>query len=119
MPLYRSSRNVGSYPRDWGGPSKLASSLRYPGVPIPPSPLYCEPAAVAIHPRDRLHAMDESLEKHAESFRPDLIGGLRVWTGPDTYVEVAYFTSETEAREGETKGAARRARRPDGRVSSR
>jgi hypothetical protein len=28
---------------------------------------------------------------------------LRTWTGPDEYVEVAYFTSEAEAREGETK----------------
>lgn len=53
--------------------------------------------------RDRLRAMDESLETHAASFRPDLIGGFRVWTGPDTYVEVAYFTSEAEAREGERK----------------
>jgi hypothetical protein len=53
--------------------------------------------------RDRLHAMDESFVEHAASFRPDLIGGLRVWTGPDTYVEVAYFTSEAKAREGETK----------------
>lgn len=53
--------------------------------------------------RDRLRAMDERFAEHAASFRPDLIGGLRVWTGPDTYVEVAYFTSEAEAREGETK----------------
>ena len=26
---------------------------------------------------------------------------LRVWTGPDRYVEAAYFTSEAEARAGE------------------
>lgn len=51
--------------------------------------------------RDQLHAMDESFVEHAASFRPDLIGGLRVWTGPDTCVEVAYFTSEAEARAGE------------------
>jgi hypothetical protein len=53
--------------------------------------------------RDRLHAMDESFVEHAPSFRPDLMGVLRVWTGPDTYVEAAYFTSEAAAREGETK----------------
>lgn len=53
--------------------------------------------------RDRLHAMDESFEKHAASFRPDLIGGLRVWTGPDVSVDVNYFTSEADAREGEKK----------------
>lgn len=53
--------------------------------------------------RDQLHAMDEAFVNHAPSFRPDLMGGLRVWTGPDTCVDVAYFTSEAEAREGEQK----------------
>lgn len=53
--------------------------------------------------RDRLREMDDELAKQAASFRPDLIGGLRVWTAPDTYVEAAYFTSEAAAREGETK----------------
>ena len=53
--------------------------------------------------RERLHAMDDLFEKHAASFRPDLIGGLRAWTGPDSYVEVGYFTSEAEARKGEAK----------------
>jgi hypothetical protein len=53
--------------------------------------------------RDQLHAMDESFEKHAGSFRPDVVGVLRVWTGPATYIEAAYFTSEAEARAGETK----------------
>jgi hypothetical protein len=28
---------------------------------------------------------------------------LRVWTGSDTYVEIAYFKSEAEAREGEKR----------------
>jgi hypothetical protein len=55
--------------------------------------------------RDRMHAMDEQFAPHAPSFRPDLIGSLRIWTGPDTYVEVAYFTSEAAAREGEKKEA--------------
>jgi hypothetical protein len=55
--------------------------------------------------RDRVHAMDAGFEDHAPSFRPDLIGVLRVWTAPDTYVEAAYFTSEAEAREGEKKEA--------------
>jgi hypothetical protein len=53
--------------------------------------------------RDRLHAMDRSFEQHAPSFRPDIIGGIRVWTGPDRYTEVAYFTSEADARAGEKK----------------
>ncbi len=53
--------------------------------------------------RARLHAMDDTFMEHAASFRPDLIGGLRIWTGPDTYVAVNYFTSEAAAREGEKK----------------
>lgn len=53
--------------------------------------------------RAQVHAMDEAFVPHAQTFRPDLIGGLRVWTGHDTYLEAAYFTSEAEAREGEKK----------------
>jgi hypothetical protein len=50
--------------------------------------------------RSRIERLDQSLEQYA-SLRPDLLGGLRVWTGPDRYVELAYFTSEAEARAGE------------------
>jgi hypothetical protein len=53
--------------------------------------------------RDQLHAMDAAFEQVAGSWRPDLIGVLRVWTGSDRYADVGYFTSEAEAREGEKK----------------
>jgi hypothetical protein len=53
--------------------------------------------------RDQMQEMDAAFEQHAPSFRPDLIGVVRTWTGPDTYVEAAYFTSEADAREGEKK----------------
>ena len=53
--------------------------------------------------RERVSALDEQFEAHAASFRPDLLGGFRMWTGPDTYIEVAYFTSESDARQGESK----------------
>jgi hypothetical protein len=53
--------------------------------------------------RGRIRAFDELFEAHAASFRPDLLGGFRMWTGSDSYVEVAYFTSESEARVGESK----------------
>jgi hypothetical protein len=52
--------------------------------------------------RGRVTAMDGESEQLA-SLRPDLIGGIRVWTGPDSAVEAAYFTSEAEAREGEKR----------------
>lgn len=50
--------------------------------------------------RSQMEKMDAAFEEHMH-LRPDLIGGLRIWTGPDSCVEVAYFTSEAEARAGE------------------
>jgi hypothetical protein len=46
----------------------------------------------------------ERLDAIFEEFvgeRPDIIGGLRAWTGPDSCIDVMYFTSEAEARKGE------------------
>ena len=51
----------------------------------------------------RMREMDDVFAPHAPSFRPDVLGGIRVWTGTDSYIEVAYFTSEADAREGEKK----------------
>lgn len=34
--------------------------------------------------------------------RPDLLGGLRVWFDGGEFAEVAYFTSEADARKGES-----------------
>jgi hypothetical protein len=50
--------------------------------------------------RATLERMDAAFEPLAGA-RPDILGGMRVWTGKDTCVDVAYFTSEAEAREGE------------------
>jgi hypothetical protein len=50
--------------------------------------------------RAQLEQMDEAFLPYVGA-RPDLLGGFRVWTGPDTCVDVAYFTSEAAAREGE------------------
>ena len=53
--------------------------------------------------RARVRELDERFEAHAPTMRPDLLGGFRMWTGADTYIEVAYFTSEADARDGEAK----------------
>jgi hypothetical protein len=53
--------------------------------------------------RDKLREMDRQFEQVAAQWRPELIGGTRVWTGADRCVEFAYFTSEAAAREGERK----------------
>ena len=50
--------------------------------------------------RASVERMDEAFKPY-EDLRPDVLGGLRIWTGPDSCVDVAYFTSEEEARKGE------------------
>ena len=50
--------------------------------------------------RAKVEEMDEVFESYTH-LRPDLLGGLRIWTGADACVDVAYFTSEAEARAGE------------------
>ena len=50
--------------------------------------------------RSQVEKMDAAFEPFAGQ-RPDLLGGLRIWTGPDACIDVAYFTSEAEARKGE------------------
>jgi hypothetical protein len=44
---------------------------------------------------------DEMLEQLRKA-RPDLIGSLRVWFDGGEFVDTAYFTSEADARKGET-----------------
>jgi hypothetical protein len=50
--------------------------------------------------RGQVERMDAAFERFADQ-RPDLLGGLRVWTGADSCIDVAYFTTEAEARQGE------------------
>jgi hypothetical protein len=53
--------------------------------------------------RAQLREMDAIIERVARSWRPELIGSFRVWTGPGSYVEADYFTSEADMREGQQK----------------
>jgi len=50
--------------------------------------------------RAQIEKMDAAFEQHMH-LRPDLLGGLRIWTGADSCIDVAYFTSEADARKGE------------------
>ncbi len=50
--------------------------------------------------RTTVEKMDAAFVQFAAA-RPDLLGGLRIWTGPDSCYDVAYFRSEQEARQGE------------------
>jgi hypothetical protein len=42
------------------------------------------------------------MEAQLRTARPDLLGALRVWFDGGDYVEAAYFTSEEDARKGES-----------------
>jgi len=50
--------------------------------------------------RAEMERMDAAFEPFAGQ-RADLLGGVRIWTGPDACFDVAYFTSEADARTGE------------------
>jgi hypothetical protein len=50
-----------------------------------------------------LKDLDQRFEKYAATWRPDLIGGLRIWLGETSTIEVNYFKSEAEARDNEGK----------------
>lgn len=51
--------------------------------------------------RQHMAELDSQMAAVAAQWRPDLIGGFRVWIGPDTTIEANYFTSEADARAGE------------------
>lgn len=53
--------------------------------------------------RARLEAIEAEIESALRQWRPDIIGGLRVWEPDDTLTAVDYFTSEEEARRGEAQ----------------
>ena len=50
--------------------------------------------------RAQMEKMDAAFEPFADQ-RPDLLGSVRIWTGPNSCIDVAYFTTEEEARKGE------------------
>jgi hypothetical protein len=50
--------------------------------------------------RAEMERLDAVFEKFVGE-RPDILGGIRVWTGTDSCIEVMYFTNEAEARAGE------------------
>jgi hypothetical protein len=51
--------------------------------------------------RDRLRALEAEFIPRMSELRPDLIGTIRAWDG-DVFTEAIYFTSEAEARTGES-----------------
>ena len=54
-----------------------------------------------VKDRAKAEAFETEMEEQLRAARPDLIGSHRVWFDDGSYVDVAYFTSEAEARKGE------------------
>lgn len=52
--------------------------------------------------RARAEAAETEVLEQLREARPDLLGSLRVWFDGGSYLEAAYFTSESDARTGET-----------------
>jgi hypothetical protein len=59
--------------------------------------------------RAKLEASDARGEDILREIRPDLLGGLRIWFDAGEYTEVAYFTSEADARKNEAEMGAKMA----------
>jgi hypothetical protein len=53
--------------------------------------------------RDRLVKLENEAEPLLAEQRPDLIGSLTAYFPDNEFTEVAYFTSEAEARQGESR----------------
>ncbi|MGH2755900.1 MAG: hypothetical protein ACRDLB_15910 [Actinomycetota bacterium] len=59
----------------------------------------------SVTDKEKLRAMWQSMdENQMAKMRPDLMGGLVTWDGNE-FVQTIYFTSEKEARAGESQGA--------------
>jgi hypothetical protein len=52
---------------------------------------------------ERMRELDEQFGSMGTDFRPDIIGGVVAMHGDGGYTNAVYFTSEAEAREGESK----------------
>lgn len=56
-----------------------------------------------VHDRARTEALEtEEMLAQLRAARPDLMGSVRAWFADGEFVEFAYFTTEAEARSGET-----------------
>jgi hypothetical protein len=56
-----------------------------------------------VRDRAAFTEVDRQFVERITELRPDVIGGVRVWDGDRRYVELVYFTSEDDARRGESQ----------------
>ena len=53
--------------------------------------------------REKLASQSSELEEGLRRMRPDVLGGLMAWHGDGQFTQAVYFSSEAEAREGESR----------------
>lgn len=53
--------------------------------------------------REKLAGRAAELEEALKRMRPDVLGGLMAWHGDGRFTQAVYFSSEGEAREGESR----------------
>ena len=56
--------------------------------------------------QERLRTLGQELGDALRQSRPDVLGGLIAWHGDGGFTQVVYFTSESEARKGESQEPA-------------
>jgi hypothetical protein len=59
------------------------------------------------HAKDpaRMREMEQAFDAEMSRVRPDILGSITGWEPDGSFVTIAYFTSESEARKNETKMA--------------
>jgi hypothetical protein len=53
--------------------------------------------------RAAMRELDAQFDAQLSNLRPEVIGGTRAWHGDGNYTEAVYFTSQDEARAGESQ----------------
>jgi hypothetical protein len=71
----------------WGGPTTDAQ--------------FVQMMLAVVADRDVLEEIEDGLDEASREWRPDALGGYRVWLPDGRMLAVDYFTSESEARAGE------------------
>lgn len=70
---------------------------------INPSAKFVQVMQGKVFDRARLKEIETEMMKNIDTMRPDITGGITAYYGDNQYTSFTYFTSEAEARAGETQ----------------
>lgn len=74
-----------------------------PDVLVDPSAGFVQMMLATVADRPGVERIEEEIDEAFKRWRPDLLGGYRVWLPGHRMLAVDYFTSESEARAGEQR----------------